>query len=136
MNEGMMISEIPAPLLGEFIYPREMGRDLEEKLGRWWIVADGDKFIDFHEEIFLSEIYQNLETRFRVASYLMTKEWDLFVWVVMETDWIQHFLWGEKERCLLPFYIKIDGMIGHFMESLKKEDVILDPFGSWFWADK
>ena len=125
MSQGMMISGIPAPLHGEFIYPKEMERDLEEKLGRWWIVADGDKFMDFHEETFLSEIYQTLETRFRVASYLMTKEWDLFVWVVMETDWIQHYLWEEKERCLLPFYIKIDGMIGHFMESLKKEDVIL-----------
>jgi predicted AlkP superfamily phosphohydrolase/phosphomutase len=125
MSEGIMISGIPAPLQGEFIYPKEMGRNLEEKLGKWWIVADGDKFMDFHEETFLSEIYQTLETRFRVASYLMTKEWDLFVWVIMETDWIQHFLWEEKERCLLPFYIKIDEMIGHFKESLKKEDVIL-----------
>jgi predicted AlkP superfamily phosphohydrolase/phosphomutase len=123
--EGVMISGIPAPTKGEFIYPKEIGGELEVGLGRWWAEADGDKLEDFHEETFLSEIYQTLETRFRVANYLMTKEWNLFVLVIMETDWVQHFLWGEKDRCLLPLYMKIDGMIGQFMEFLKDEDSIL-----------
>jgi predicted AlkP superfamily phosphohydrolase/phosphomutase len=123
--EGVMISGIPAPPHGEFIYPKEIERELEEKLGKWWVEPDGDKLRDFHEETFLDEIDQTLEARFRVANYLMAKEWDLFVFVIMETDWMQHFLWGEKERCLLPFYMKIDGMIGHFMELLKEEDVTL-----------
>lgn len=43
----------------------------------------------------------------------------------METDWVQHILWGKKDQCLLPVYVKIDGMIGHFMEVLKEEDVII-----------
>ena len=46
--------------------------------------------------LFLDEIDQTLEARFRVANYLMAKEWDLFVFVIMETDWMQHFLWGRK----------------------------------------
>jgi len=123
--EGVMISGIPAPTHGEFIYPKEMGGELEEKLERWWAEPDGDKLKDFREETFLSEFYQTLETRFRVANYLMTKEWDIFVFVIMETDWMQHFMWGEKDRCLLPLYMKIDEMIGHFMELLKEEDVLL-----------
>jgi predicted AlkP superfamily phosphohydrolase/phosphomutase len=102
-----------------------MGRELEERVGRWWAEADGDKLKDFREEAFLSEIYQTLETRFRVAKYMMAKEWDLFVFVIMETDWMQHFLWGEKDRCLLPLYLKIDGMIGQFMGLLKDEDILL-----------
>ncbi|NWG03347.1 MAG: alkaline phosphatase family protein [Syntrophaceae bacterium] len=120
-----MISGIPAPTQGEFIYPKEIGQELEERLGRWWAEADGDQLKDFHEEAFLSEIYQTLETRFRVAKYLMTKEWNLFVFVIMETDWMQHFLWGEKDRCLFPFYVKIDERIGQLMQLLKEEDVIL-----------
>lgn len=123
--EGVMISGIPAPTQGEFIYPKEMGGELKERLGKWWAEADGDKLVDFHEETFLGEIYQTLETRFRVAKYLMTKEWNLFVFVIMETDWMQHFLWGEKDRCLFPLYMKIDEMIGRFMQLLRDEDVIL-----------
>jgi len=66
-----------------------------------------------------------LETRFRVAKYMMTKAWHLFVFVIMETDWMQHFLWGEKDRCLFPLYMKIDEMIGQLMELLKEEDIFL-----------
>jgi predicted AlkP superfamily phosphohydrolase/phosphomutase len=123
--EGVMISGIPTPAQGEFIYPTEMEGELEGKLGRWRAETNGDKLGDFHEETFLTEIYQTLETRFRVAKYLMTREWDLFILVIMETDWMQHFLWGEKDRCLLPLYMKIDEMIGGFRELLRDEDVIL-----------
>ena len=123
--EGAMISGFPAPTQGEYIYPKEMNRELEEKLGKWWVNVDVDKRRGPREEAFLEEIYQSLEARFRVADYLMDKEWDFLVFVIMETDWMQHVFWGEKDQCLLPLYVKIDGMIGHFMESLKEEDAIL-----------
>lgn len=122
--EGTMVSGFPAPSQGEFICPKEMNKELEEKLGTWWVKVDADKYSD-SEEAFLEEIYRSLETRFRVVDYLMMKEWDFFVFVIMETDWVQHFFWGKKDQCILPLYLKIDGMIGHFMESLKEEDVIL-----------
>ena len=123
--EGVMISGIPVPPNGEFIYPKEMGKELEDKLGRWWMEIDGERFRDFQEEKFLSEIYQTLESRFRVAHYLMTKEWDLFILVFMETDLVQHLLWEEKERCILPLYMKIDEMIGQLMEFLSEEDTVV-----------
>ncbi len=123
--DGAMISGFPAPSQGEYIYPKEMGKELEEKLGKWWVKVDVDKYSDSQEEAFLEEIYQSLEARFRVADYLMNKEWDFFIFVIMETDWMQHVFWGKKDQCLLPLYVKIDGMIGHFMESLKEDDAIL-----------
>src|SRR4030042_3413938 len=123
--EGVMISGIPAPLHGELIYPKEMEEELKKKSEKWLFEVDLDKLRDFHEESFLKEIYQTLEARIGVANYLVSKEWDIFVLVIMETDWMQHFLWGEKERYLLPFYAKIDGMIGHFIDSLTEEDTIL-----------
>jgi predicted AlkP superfamily phosphohydrolase/phosphomutase len=123
--EGMMISGIPAPSQGEYVYPEEMNRELEEKLGKWWVKVDLDKYSDSHEEAFLEEIWQSLEVRFSVANYLMKKEWDLFAFVIMETDWVQHILWGKKDECLLPLYVKIDGMIGQFMKVLREEDAIV-----------
>ena len=123
--DGVMISGIPAPPNGEFIYPKGMDKELEEKLGEWWVEIEGETFRNFHEETFLRAIYQTLETRLRVADYLMTKEWDLFVLVFMETDLAQHFLWKEKDRCLLPLYVRIDEMIGHLTESLGDEDVVV-----------
>ncbi len=121
--EGVIVSGIPTPSQGEYIYPKEMKSELEEKVGRWWVKLD--EYSDFQEEAFLEGIFQSLEARFRVADYLMHKEWDFFAFVIMETDWVQHVLWGRKDQCLLPLYLKIDGMIGHFMEALKEEDVIL-----------
>jgi predicted AlkP superfamily phosphohydrolase/phosphomutase len=127
--EGVMISGIPTPSQGDFLYPKEMKAELEEKLGKWWIDMDVDTFRAFHgeepTEKFLREIYKNVEIRFSVANYLMTKEWDFFVLVVMETDWMQHLLWQEKDRYLLPLYLKIDEAIGNLMKPLREEDVVL-----------
>ncbi len=121
--EGMMISGIPAPSQGVYTYPEEMNKELEEKLGTWRIKVDLDKYSDSGQEAFLEEIWRSLEARFRVANYLMRREWDLFAFVIMETDWVQHILWGKKDQCLLPLYVKIDGMIGHFLDALREEDV-------------
>jgi predicted AlkP superfamily phosphohydrolase/phosphomutase len=123
--EGAMVSGFPAPSQGEYVYPKEMNKELEEKLGKWWVKVDVDKYSDSQEEAFFQEINQSLEARFRVADYLMQKEWDLFVFVIMETDWVQHVFWDKKDQYLLPLYLKIDGIIGHLTESLKEEDAIL-----------
>lgn len=123
--EGVMISGIPVPPHGDFIYPKELRRELDDHLGNWWMEIDGDKFRNFQEETFLSDIYRVIETRFKVARYLMNKEWDLFIVVFMETDLVQHFLWGERERCILPLYMEIDKMIGVLIESLREEDTII-----------
>jgi predicted AlkP superfamily phosphohydrolase/phosphomutase len=122
---GVMISGIPLPNQGEYIYPEEMNKELEDKLGKCWVKVDIDKYSDFHKEAILEEIYKNMEVCFGVAEYLIHKEWDLFVFVTNGTDWAQHILWKKKDQYLLSLYVKVDRMIGHFMEVLKKEDVIL-----------
>lgn len=123
--EGVMISGIPVPPKGEFIYPQEMERELQENVGTWWMELDGDRFRDPDEKALLSEVYQSLETRFRVTNYLMAKGWDLFILVITETDVLQHLLWQERDRFLLPLYRKIDEMLGLFVEKLREEDVVL-----------
>jgi predicted AlkP superfamily phosphohydrolase/phosphomutase len=130
--DGIMISGIPVPSQGEFIYPGEVGKELEEKVGSWWVEIEGDRFREFDERSFLKEIDRSLQTRFNVASYfLMTKDWDLFILVIMETDMAQHMLWKEKERCLLPLWRKIDGMLGSLQQNLNREDnfIILSDHG-------
>jgi hypothetical protein len=67
-----------------------MGGELEEKLERWWAEPDGDKQ-GFREETFLGE-FTKLETRFRVANYLIEQRVDSSSSVIMETDWMQHFM--------------------------------------------
>jgi predicted AlkP superfamily phosphohydrolase/phosphomutase len=124
--DGVMISGIPLPPKGQFIYPEEMERELEEKIGRWRVDVEGDRFRNFDEEAFLREIDRGLETRFRVADYLLsTKSWDLFILVIMETDMVQHLLWEERERCLFPLYKKIDDRIGSLLKKLREEDIVV-----------
>ena len=124
-TEGVMISGIPVPPKGEFIYPREMEAELQENIGTWWMEIDGDRFRDPDEKALLNDVYQSLEIRFKVADYLMEKDWDLFVLVITETDVLQHLLWQERDRFLLPLYKKIDEKLGHFMNRLGQEDVVL-----------
>jgi predicted AlkP superfamily phosphohydrolase/phosphomutase len=124
--DGVMISGIPLPPKGQFIYPEEMERELEEKVGIWRVDVEGDRFRNFDEAAFLREIDRGLETRFRVADYfLSTKRWDLFILVIMETDMVQHLLWEERERCLFPLYKKIDDRIGTLLKKLREEDIVV-----------
>jgi predicted AlkP superfamily phosphohydrolase/phosphomutase len=124
--EGVMISGIPLPPKGQIIYPEEMEQELDEKIGSWRVDMEGDRFRNFNEEAFLREIDRGLETRFKVADYFLSaKAWDLFILVIMETDMVQHLLWGERERCLFPLYQKIDERIGRLLKQLQDEDVIM-----------
>jgi predicted AlkP superfamily phosphohydrolase/phosphomutase len=123
--EGVMISGIPAPPQGEFIYPEEMGKELEERVGTWWRGMGGEQFRNFEKKAFMDEIHEALETHFRVAHYLIYQDWDVFILVLSETDMAQHLLWEEKDRFLLPLYKKIDSMMGDFLKILREEDIFL-----------
>jgi predicted AlkP superfamily phosphohydrolase/phosphomutase len=123
--EGVLISGIPVPSRGKFIYPEKMEKELEERLGTWWRTIGSEWFRNFNEKGFMNEIYEALETHFRVAHYLIQREWDFFILVLSETDMVQHLLWGEKDRILFPLYKKIDAAIGDFLKVLKEEDILI-----------
>lgn len=123
--EGVLISGIPTSSNEERIYPKEMEKELEEKLGSWWVDMTREWFTDFSEKTLMEEIDHALEVRFKVANYFICKEWDLFVLVLSETDFAQHLLWHEKDRRLLPVFKKIDEMMGEILGKLKKQDKVL-----------
>ena len=123
--EGIMVSGFPLPEQGEFIYPKEMGRELEEKVGPWWKEIGGELFRNFDEDLFFREACECFETRLRVVDFLMEKDWDLFVIVTMETDRLQHLMWEKKEERLLPFYQRVDEGIGNFINRLEDRDFLI-----------
>jgi len=124
-TEGILISGIPAPGKASRIYPEAMEKELEEKVGPWWVEVKEEWFRDLGEKTFSDEIEKGLETRFRVANYLIRREWDIFVLVFSETDITQHLLWQKKEEALFPLYRKIDGMIGDLWGKLEEQDMLL-----------
>ena len=119
---GVMISGMLTPPGKEFTQPVEVKEELEKEIGSYMI--DIEHYRD--ESLFLKDIYHSTEQRFKAAHYLMKHyDWNLFMMVITETDRIQHLFWGKKESVLLPYYQRLDNLMGHLINHLGKETALI-----------
>lgn len=82
-----------------------------------------------HREAMLLEYYEILEIKEKVTLDLLSEEtWDLFFWVITETDAVQHLFYDRKE-VLRKFFQRVDRTIGTllkvFYEKEKEGYVVL-----------
>ena len=117
----------------EYIYPPELKQEVDAAAGGKYEMTVG-----YHEpryedaDLFLNDLQRVLHKKLRVARYLIeNKQWDLFWFILSETDWMQHLMWrhidenhslheGQKSRDLYErfkqIWIRIDKAIGEFAE--------------------
>lgn len=89
-------------------------------------------------DLFFERVNRITDEMARISHYLFQKEdWDFFMTVFMGTDRIQHFFWRyvdevhpkfEKTRFtefVRNYYIKMDKIIGDFLESADKDTMIM-----------
>jgi predicted AlkP superfamily phosphohydrolase/phosphomutase len=77
-------------------------------------------------EAFAEEIDRTFEVRKQaIMHFLDTKEWDLFIGVITETDRLHHYLWTALENenhpqhgFFIEFYRKLDILIGEICEKI------------------
>ncbi len=128
---GILVSCFLSPSLEEAAYPADVARllkgvnyrlDVDGRLGRT------------DRGAFLADLDVTLRKKFEVAFGLVEKEqWDFFHFHVMETDRVNHLLWGEYEipgsaghDAFCSFYRTLDDLVGELAARLPRHcDLVL-----------
>ena len=120
----------------DYTYPKELKAEIEAKFGPYKF--DVVFRTEDRDEI-LKEIYEMTAQRFDVIRYLMkTRPWDLFMFVEIGVDRIQHAFWkymdkehhlyepGNKyENAIFDYYKYLDVRIGELLEDAGDETAVL-----------
>ncbi len=85
-------------------------------------------------EFFLKRLYLLTRKQFEnVEELIKKKPWDLFIYVVSGTDWIQHYFckdqglpgWEESEAIMLDYFREIDAFLGRLRRSVDSSTTIV-----------
>lgn len=120
----------------DYTYPFGLREEIEKPVGKY--VFDVE-FRTEERDRLLSELYRMTEKHFRVVNYfLQSKEWDLFVFVEIGLDRIQHAFWkfsdpehhlyepGSRYKDVIKDYYKyLDEQMGKILKVLPHDTAIL-----------
>jgi predicted AlkP superfamily phosphohydrolase/phosphomutase len=120
----------------EYTYPAGLRDEIEERFGPY--MFDVVFRTDDRDQI-LAEIYRMTEQRFAIMSWLMeNKPWDLFMFVEIGVDRIQHAFWkyadpehhlfepgNRYQNVIMDYYRFIDGKIGDLLAQAGDDAVVL-----------
>lgn len=128
---GFMTAGFLASPNNEFTFPADLKQELNEVVG-----GEYELSVPYHDsryddiELFINDIQRVLDKKLRTTAYLLKKkQWDFFLVVFSETDWLQHIMWrhiddghllhkGEDSRKFQQRFKKtwqtIDEAIGEF----------------------
>ncbi len=131
---GCMISSFltPGPE-SDFTYPPELKGEILRDVGEY--VIDVENFRTDDKDWLLREIYRMTDNHFEVAKYLLGREdWDLFMYVEMGPDRLQHGFWkffdpehhkyepgNPYENAARDYYAHLDAQLGELL-SLAGDD--------------
>ncbi|MDQ1353972.1 MAG: hypothetical protein QG657_4281, partial [Acidobacteriota bacterium] len=124
---GVLVSGFVAPDLEKSVYPESLlpllrtmnyQVDVDASAGR------GNK------KIFIKELNHILDSRYRFFNKMVDQKWDLFFFIITETDRLHHFLFDALENPgsefhsdVLAYYGKIDCIIGEITNDMEKRDI-------------
>ena len=120
----------------DYTYPPELKAEVESKFGPY--IFDAVFRTQDREEI-LRKTYQMTEQRFKVMDYLLReKPWDLFMFVEIGVDRMQHTFWKDHDpahhlhradspyrNAILDYYKFLDRKLGEMIGGLDKETALL-----------
>lgn len=129
---GMMVGGFMTPSIDvPFTYPT----GLQDKLvGEGYIPSLGLKGDTRDRSRFLNELYNSSRVKYdAILEYLEGDEWDCFIAVLSESDWIQHYLarpvghpdYAVNQGELLRFFQYIDKYLGRWLEAAGPEAHVL-----------
>jgi predicted AlkP superfamily phosphohydrolase/phosphomutase len=136
---GFMISGWMTPYNAtDYIYPPELGQELDREIGNYRIYPT-ETFTESRKESFLKATYDLLDMRTRTALYLArTKPWDLFMTVFFDTDRFLHQLWhyldpthpwrsdaADREGVVRDYFQKVDESIARLLEHADDQTLVV-----------
>jgi predicted AlkP superfamily phosphohydrolase/phosphomutase len=123
---GILISGFLCPNIDKIAYPKEQASFLRKMGYRIDVDAwQARKSLDR----FLEDLHLTLDKRVEAMfHFLEREEWDFFQIHIMETDRINHFLWGFWEEGdpqygpeFIKYYQKIDAILGRINAGLEED---------------
>lgn len=111
---GFMIGSIEPPNYGDYTYPKELQKELEEKFS---YKPDITGRIDDPTKELEEELFSLIETRFDILDANL-KEYDFLHLTVVFTDYVMHFYWNDDFA--KKIFRKIDERIGKTLEKAGK----------------
>jgi predicted AlkP superfamily phosphohydrolase/phosphomutase len=138
---GFMVSDFTTPSQSsEYTYPQSLKAELNELVGQFPLIAS-DKASSGSVEEFLQDLRSGEEARHKAALHLLvTKEWDLFVFIFYITDMVQHTLMdiindshlhhdaSRAERygdMIWDLYTFLDSRLAEFVAALPEDAILL-----------
>jgi predicted AlkP superfamily phosphohydrolase/phosphomutase len=120
----------------QYTYPAELKKEIEDVVGKYIIDVE---FRTDEKDKLLKDTYEMTEKRFEVIKYLMReKMWDLFFFVEIGMDRIQHGFWkfydkshhmyepnNKYESVILDYYEYIDKKTGELLELIDDNTIVL-----------
>lgn len=84
----------------QFTCPAALKQELDKAAGGKYELQVGYHNIRYEDtELFLNDVQRVLVKKLRAAAHLVReKQWDLFWFVLSETDWLQHLIWQRLDR--------------------------------------
>lgn len=119
-----------------YTYPAAIMQEIEEEVGEY--LVDVPNFRTEDKEYLLRQIYAMTEKRWRlVQKWLVSKEWDFFMFVEMGTDRIHHGLWRYLDAShpryehhprysasIFDYYRYLDSEIGRILQLLDEQTIV------------
>jgi len=127
---GLVVSGFLAPNLAKGVAPKKYLPTLE-KLG--YRIDVDPKLAHQDLDAFVEDLHAVFDARVKSMLHFMDSErWDLFVTHFIDTDRINHFLWGHMvknegkyAREFFSFYGRVDRMLGEVSERLAQDQCLI-----------
>ncbi|UCE98813.1 MAG: alkaline phosphatase family protein [Planctomycetota bacterium] len=145
---GFMTAGFLASPNSEFTFPVDLKQELSKVVGGAYELSVPYYDARYDDtDLFLNDIHRVLDKKLRATAYLLRKkQWDLFLVVISETDWLQHIMWRHLDKNhplhegkrsvrfhqrFKEFWRRIDDAIGGFNNVVGKQTniVILSDHG-------
>lgn len=124
---GVLVSGFVAPELEKSVYPQSLLPLL--KIMNYQVDVDAS-FGRGNKKIFIKELNHILDARCRFFNKMVGQKWDLFFFIITETDRLHHFLFdaledpgSEFHTDVLDYYGKIDRIIGEITYDMEKKGI-------------
>lgn len=121
----------------QYTYPPDFRYEIEKVVGKY--IIDVENFRTDDKQLLLENIYKMSQNHYKLIKYLIkNKEWDLFFFVEMGTDRIQHGFWkytdpahpkyvpgNDLEASIANYYQYIDKEIGEILSLADNDTAVM-----------
>jgi len=124
---GILVSGFVAPDLDKSVYPESLLPLL--KIMNYQVDVDASAGKG-NKKLFIKELNHIHDSRYRFFNKMAGQKWDLFFFIITETDRLHHFLFdaldnpgSEFHAEVLAYYGKIDRIIGEITHDMGKKGI-------------